>query len=301
MHKSSTWSIAPRVGIESARRIYYAPNRTRMAIGFGLLSVTFAGSMSSSNNPLEICRLSVEHAKSHIDEIDVLTARFVESQPYTLVVEDDPLYPTHELRFLRPTKSLPYRISGLAGDALVNLRNSLDHAGYFVAVAAGKGGKNAHFPFGDTVVDLEGNRKRRSKDIPKEMFDFMAAFKPFRDGNVSLWTLNKLAGSKKHEPLLRAEMHVFEIIIDSDATQLTLDPMLNKIHHPRSNGDMPVGWRRKSDPERHENFEVAILVRFNDAIALGKPATALLRDFSRVVERVLSGIEAEARRLGLFT
>jgi hypothetical protein len=91
-------------------------------------------------DPFEICRLSVEHAKAHIDEIDELSRRFVESQPYTLIVEDDPVYPTHSLRFLRLAKPLPYRISGLAGDALVNLRSALDHAGYFVAVAAGNKG-----------------------------------------------------------------------------------------------------------------------------------------------------------------
>ncbi len=271
-----------------------------MGIAFGLLFVTLAGCMSSSNDPLEICRLSVEHAKSHIDEIDVLTSRFIESQPYALVVEDDPLYPTHELRFLRPTARLPDRINGLAGDALVNIRNSLDHAGYLVATAAGRSGKNAHFPFGEDALDLDAKRKHRSKDIPKEMFDFMAAFKPYRGGNVPLWTLNKLAGSKKHEPLLRAEMHVSEIVIDSGGSQLTVDPMLNKIHHPMPNGDMPVGWRRKSAPQRHEKFDVSILVRFNDAIAQAKPATVLLRDFSRVVERVLLGIETQGRRLGIF-
>jgi hypothetical protein len=110
----------------------------------------------------------------------VLTRAFVESQPYTLVIEDDPLYPTHNLRFLRLTKPLPYRISGLAGDALVNLRNSLDHAGYFIARAAGKDGKDAHFPFGADAKDLEGKRGHRSKDFPKEMFDFMAAYKPYQ-------------------------------------------------------------------------------------------------------------------------
>jgi hypothetical protein len=144
-------------------------------------------------------------------------------------------------------------------------------------------------------------RKHRSKDIPEEMFDFMAAFKPYRGGNVPLWTLNKLAGSKKHEPLLRAELHVSQIVIEgTSGTKLWLDPTLNAMHNPRANGDMPVGWRRKSDPEHQDKFDVAVLVRFNDTIALSKPAAALLRDFSRVVERVLSGIEAEARRLGLF-
>lgn len=253
------------------------------------------------SNPFEICRLSVEHAKSHIDEIEVLTRAFVESNPYALVIEDDPLYPTHYLRFLRLTKPLPYRISGLAGDALVNLRNSLDHASYFVARAAGKDGKDAHFPFGADARDLDGKRGHRSKDIPKEMFDFMAALKPYRGGNDALWTLNKLAGLKKHEPLLRAELHVSMIEVSTASTVLMLDPMLNKMHNPLPNGDYPVGWQRKDAAQQQEKFDLTILVRFNEVgLTLKKPAAVLLREFSRVVEGVLLGVEREARRLGIF-
>jgi hypothetical protein len=253
-------------------------------------------------DPFEICRLSVEHAKAHIEEIDVLSRGFIESDPYAFVVEDDPLYPTHNLHFLRLTKPLPFRVSGLAGDALVNLRNALDHAGYFIAIASGKSGKNAHFPFGEDAIDLDAKRKHRSKDIPKEMFDFMAALKPYRGGNDALWTLNKLSGLKKHEPLLRAEPHISMIEFSyASGSRLSLNPMLNEMHHPLPNGDWPIGWQRKGAPQTQEKIELTVLVRFNDVgLALKKPAVELLRDFSRVVERVLSGVEAEARRLGIF-
>ncbi len=83
-------------------------------------------------DPLASPRLSIEHAKSHVDEIEILAKAFFESKPYAVFTEPDPLYATHNLQYARLVKALPLRIPGLALDAVKNIRSALDQLGYAV-------------------------------------------------------------------------------------------------------------------------------------------------------------------------
>jgi hypothetical protein len=100
------------------------------------------------------------------------------------------------------TKPLPYSLRGIAFDAAGNLRSSLDRAGFAVAVAAGTKGGKAHFPFGGNLGDVHAKAKGGSRDIPKEVFDAMVACKPYKGGNDTLWAINRLCNTSKHEILV---------------------------------------------------------------------------------------------------
>src|SRR2546428_10680207 len=86
----------------------------------------------------------------------------------------------------QPPKPLPIALAGIAADAIYNLRAALDQAGYAVAVAAKTSGKNAHFPFGDTLEEVKSREQGGSKEIPKSIFDAMVALRPFETGNTFL-------------------------------------------------------------------------------------------------------------------
>ncbi len=150
-------------------------------------------------HPLDSVRLTIRHAKDHIAELDSLTKAFFDTHPYKMFVEPDSDYPGRHIRYAEINKAVPYRIPGLASDAAKTLRSALDHTGFAMARAVGKSGAHAHFPFGETSADVEACRKGRSKHIPKEIFDFMAACEPYSGGNDTLWRLNKIANANKYE------------------------------------------------------------------------------------------------------
>jgi hypothetical protein len=106
---------------------------------------------------------------------------------------------------------MPVRLPGIAFDIVSGLRSALDLAGYSAAIAGGKSEASgtrirAGFPFRDFLSEIEGARTGESKDIPKEIFDVMVSFKPYKGGNDLLWALNKLTNTEKHRIVVPANV-----------------------------------------------------------------------------------------------
>src|ERR1700720_3862881 len=133
-------------------------------------------------DPLHDSRYSVEHAKRRIRELEGEITVFNKTNPCARVLERDP-NTTEYVHKINLVKPLPVALSGIAFDVVTNLRSALDQAGFAIAVAAGKKGKDAHFPFGDALAEVQSRAGRRSKDIPKKIFDVMVSAKPHKGGN----------------------------------------------------------------------------------------------------------------------
>jgi hypothetical protein len=89
----------------------------------------------------------------------------------------------------------------MTSDALHNLRDSLDNAGYALAGASGKTSPlNAAFPFAGSPADFK-NSLGRCKDIPDAFHTIFEAHGPYKGGNDVLWVLSKLAVIDKQELL----------------------------------------------------------------------------------------------------
>lgn len=249
------------------------------------------------SDPLESPRLTVEHAKGHINEIETIVKSFFESKPYAVFTKPDPLYPGYQIEYVKIVKPLPARIPGLALDAVKNLRSALDQLGYAIAIADGKSGKHAHFPFGDTAADVETRRGHRSKHIRKEIFDVMAAFKPYPGGNNALWRLNKLSNVSKHEDFVHAVLFTSEITYDGNGIVLVTDAPSTG-----TEDEIPIGWIKDGAFRPYDKLKLAVSIRFNNIgnLSFKQPAITLLREFVRITDGIILGVEAEARRIGLF-
>ena len=247
------------------------------------------------DDPFASARFSVDHAKSHIIQVKALAKAFFDTKPYAVVTKADPLYPGYKLQNLQLTSPLPIQISAFASDAIKNLRASLDHVGYAVARASGKTGKNAHFPFGDTIAEVESRRTYRSKDIQTEIFDLMVAFKPYKGGNVTLWALNKLGNINKHESLVRAVLFAQTMIYESPDFRLETGPRQSE------DGEIPIAWIRPGASVPYQDLHIEASIRFNDieGVDLPAPAIAVLDTFSNVVGNVIIAVEAKSRVIGI--
>lgn len=247
-------------------------------------------------HPFEGAYRKVARAKEHISTLESETVAFFKAKPYIRVAEPDPKEPHLEVHKLRFTQGFPDLFATLASDALHNLRDSLDNAGYALAVAAGKTHPlHTAFPFAGSAADFE-NSLGRCKDIPKEIHTLFRAYGPYKGGNDFLWALNRLAVTDKHKLLT--------IALNSQLGNVHAE---GAIHHIPVN---PIWDGAMREIEVFTGFvghpvkgkiEISLFVAFDEVpFVTGEPVLKVLDYFVELVEDILSRLDTEARRLGIF-
>jgi hypothetical protein len=264
--------------------------------------------------PFHSSKYSIAHAKRRIRELEGEIAIFLKSDPYTRLVHTDTQRgkDIHKIKLIKP---MPVAVPGTAFDALNNLRSALDQAGYACASAVDPAkGKHAHFPFGDTVGEADSRKNGRSKDIPCEIFDHMISFKPYRGGNDLLWALNKMCNSNKHEvitPLIVGNtgvsfgQGVSEVelpigVTGSGITSIWGSGRFGRFAPVNCIDDEIEVFTVTSGQGSKYDLTLTFFVGVTKVdVVSGQAIDTLLNDFAGVVEGVVLGIEAEARRIGL--
>jgi hypothetical protein len=262
----------------------------------GNLRREFGRMIEQMAHPFQSARRKVARAKEHISTLECKIVAFFDAKPYIRVAEPDTIEPHLEVHKLRFTQGLPDLFATLASDALHNLRDALDNAGYALAVAAGKTNPlHTAFPFGGSAADFE-NSLGRCKDIAEEIHTLFRAYGPYKGGNDLLWALNKLAVTDKHKLLtialnsqlgnVHAEGAIHRIPVNPtwDAAKQEIELFTGLVGHP-AKGKMEIG----------------LFVSFDDVpFVTGEPVLKVLDYFVEVVEDILSRLDVEAKRLGVF-
>jgi hypothetical protein len=141
-------------------------------------------------DPFESAHRKIARAREHATELEREFQAFLIEPPYETFSEPHPQIPqriVHKVRLARP---LPAKLSEIAGDMIGNLRETLDHAVFGVAVASGcSHPRNAYFPFSSTQAGFEANLKGRCKDVPQEIYSLLREFEPYEGGNEVLFAL----------------------------------------------------------------------------------------------------------------
>jgi hypothetical protein len=246
-------------------------------------------------------KYSIKHAKRRIDEFKSEVEKFLggKPSPYAHVVDvnAERTEDTHKLKLVR---SVPDELPGIAMDLLNALRSALDQTGHACAVAVGKTGNKAKFPFGQTEIDVQHRRdpKAGSVQLPKEIFDLMASFKPYKGGNNLLWALNNLANTKKHEIIVPAAVYVdsgdFVLPGDVAIAFATWPPRWDRVKNEMILFRVPHGHKQKY------NFKYAMTVLLQNIEGIAEqPAVSVFSAMAAEAERIVLAVEAEARRLGI--
>jgi hypothetical protein len=249
--------------------------------------------------PFHSARYSIAHAKRRIAEFESEEIAFIKSNPYTRAMEQN-TDGTEDFYKIKLTKPMPVGLPGIGFDVVSNLRTALDQAGYDVAVAAGTTGKKAHFPFGLDLTEVQSRANEASKHIPKDIFNYMVSCEPYKTGNYLLWALNQLCNSHKHEILTPVAMSIAGASTGR-----------NFFEGPVISVKIPPVWDREKNEmilaHVKHGTAVQINLQLNVFIALAKvdvvdgaPALRVFNDLASIVERIIFGIEAEARRIKLI-
>lgn len=197
---------------------------------------------------------------------------------------------------IRLVRDMPETISGIMFDALNSLRSSLDQATYDIATASGKNGRYAKFPFGDNLADAENLALRTGRSIQKPIFDMIInTYKPYKEGNNALWALNKLCNSHKHEIVLPTAIANGFATISFGGMGLSFIPEWDIFKREISLGS----FRDPNPPNESLNVTAYIAIAKTD-VMYRRPVLEYIRDVSRIVEDIITGLEAEAVRLGIL-
>ena len=147
-------------------------------------------------------KLKIERAKRHIRELSNEIVDYLKTKPFRIVVEKDTNSSNH-LWTLRVRREVPCHLAVIIGDAIHNLRASLDLLASDLVSIAGGNTNNVYFPFGDSPEGFEEMVKKRHLDrAGADIVEVVRSFKPYNGGNELLRAIHDLDITDKHKALI---------------------------------------------------------------------------------------------------
>lgn len=143
-------------------------------------------------------RLKIKRANQHIEDLNNVLSSFLDTDFYDLSVKNDP---DSGERFLQYSASpIPENAALIVGDAIHNLRTSLDFVASDVVCKANGSTRYTRFPFGNSRKEVEsaikgGSIKVASASVISAILD---QIKPYKGGDDALWGLHSLDIMDKH-------------------------------------------------------------------------------------------------------
>lgn len=176
-------------------------------------------SVNQEGAMFEDCDLKLDRARTHIDELDRLIAEHHAEYP---AVVDARYGDSGSLAHLGVhVKALPRSVSALIGDAVHNLRASLDILAVQLVNDASPGARNVHFPFAVNAEQLEAMivSKRFDRAGP-DAVALLRKWRPFTGGNADLRGLHDLDIRDKHNAIIPVTTLIATPEVAADTTDL---------------------------------------------------------------------------------
>jgi hypothetical protein len=181
--------------------------------------------MIPMNEFLREARLKVKRANEHIVDLDTRLQRFSETDSYVIHVDFDP-DADHDFMRLETVETVSDELLLVAGDALHNLRSSLDYVMHGICPMARDFpiyGQRKHFE--DAI---KGTLKKTAEVYPTVIDFILDSVQPYEggDGEILVY-LNRLANIDKHRLLIARKQITYVLgirAIDGDGAELFIPP-----------------------------------------------------------------------------
>lgn len=249
------------------------------------------------DDPFESPKLLLARADENLAELDQRIRAFLERKPWAHVTDQDPKTGWDRYK-IRLNAKLPGGLRAVFGDAIGNLRHTLDQAVCAASAALGVTDlKNVYFPVSDTPEGLESVIKTRCRKVPRELLPYLRSLKPYRRPANFYWAISKLAAANKH--VMLAPMLVASsggVGIHGGARGLGVDWMPQGTWDSTKN-ELTVALVRPGVKPNY-NLSIRLEVHLDDPGGiLSGPALPLLSLMYGNVAGALSGIEEETARI----
>ncbi len=165
--------------------------------------------MSKLSDRMAGARLKIERAKEHVDYLDLHISRFLAGQPYRFPVKND-VESGQQIHYVEFTQDIPHVITLTFGDALNNLRASLDYLAWeLVGAKGGTQSPRTKFPIYECWNDAQKAIKHGAVDkVGPEVEKLIRSVQPDQAGYELLAPLCKLNNIDKHRTLLMTFIRV---------------------------------------------------------------------------------------------
>lgn len=173
--------------------------------------------MTSTNDRTAGVYVKVNRAKEHVRDLETLVQRFLQTNPYTIVVQDEPDTGDRVFR-VKVLRKPPLELAAIVGDAIHNLRAALDLL--ICELVRGEGEAvmdTTGFPVAKSAEAFKSGHLRKVKGAPKEAIDLIKRAKPYKGGNEPLWRLHRLDIADKHRILIAVGSVHENVIVDAGA------------------------------------------------------------------------------------
>ncbi len=167
-----------------------------------------------SNEPFHASKLKVKQAEHHIADLNLVLTAFIAKHPYVVVGKQDSSG-TDNIIQVDQTEPFPCEVPLIIGDAIHNLRSSLDLMACDLVLLSNGNIENVYFPFAESATDLEKAIKdRRINRATPDVVDLIRRLKPYRGGNKLLRAIHDLDINDKH----RLIIPILEYAVVQDTT-----------------------------------------------------------------------------------
>ena len=238
-------------------------------------------------------KLKIDRAKCHIIELNNAIINYIKSKPYRVVVEQDSKSPNH-LWTLRVRNEVPCHFSVIIGDAIHNLRSSLDLLASTLVEMNGGNTKDVYFPFGDNVDGLESAIKKRHIDrAGEDVVEIIRSLQPYKGGNEMLRAIHDLNITDKHKALIPATHYVgiknFQMI-NASGPLITI----NGLHvGPIKDGKVLMNLPPAINIKVGQYFQPSFKITFGQGQPLeGQPILETLHNLAKIVNDIIGTFEA---------
>ena len=152
---------------------------------------------------VDAIKVKINRGRKHIADASDFIDLYLSRNPFSVSTRRDPQ--THRLIYFVNNVDQPDpQLAGIVGDALHNLRSSLDHIAYRL-VENGTGmppSRHIYFPIFDDRTNYNSHGHRQVRGASPNAVQAIDAIRPYREGNSRLWQLHKLNIVDKHRLLL---------------------------------------------------------------------------------------------------
>lgn len=238
-------------------------------------------------------RLKIERAKEHIRDLEAAIQAFVGEKPYTLAARSHPVVAIqHTTLYIAEVKPIPDRFSLLIGDAVHNLRSTLDHLLWqLVEASGGTPGPSIQFPVCQgpkgphQYVSAMGNSEIQK--IPQDARDIIQSVQPYITVGQNLWLLHHLDIVDKHRLLLTVAQAMDKWGVDvASGLQIRFDEYR---FVPLVVGNEVVNIPTSTyERQAHQDFQLGLEITFGETeVPEGEPVVYTLNKLADFVDELV--------------
>ena len=242
----------------------------------------------------------IARAGEQLAHLEREIGEFIEDDCYEIAVEPDPQHPGYELHKVILIRFMAPCIRELAASVAENLRGALDEAVAVVATASsGVNASSQRVLFADSAEGFEKRIEVHAEQIPVEIRALLRGFQPYQGGNDLLFALNALCDAGERAPLAAIGTVLLRpytrfVISGYLGMEIPEHPIWNRTE------DEIVFLRAPADAKLDYEIDFGLYVALDKIDPFdGQPALRILEACGAETHRVVSRIEAEARRLGI--